>query len=234
MVTYNTVLTLPKDKIETVAKHLDKHKVKNTNQHIILCAKHDNVSFNLFKTGKLVLQGPNKEEIELEKESILSNIFNIKEKIILGFDEVGRSELTGPFVICGLLGYNEELMELRDSKKTSDIENAKQKADKQALGYMTLTLNPRFVDMLRGKEINLNKMESEFIAATKSFIDKLDLNIETIVDGQALNKDLNLKEIKFIKKADDTVPVVAAASIVAKSVRDNSKNDDKRKTWNVK
>ncbi len=232
MTTYNAVLTIPKDKINVVADYLEKYKIDNTNQHIIICAKLNKTSFSLFKSGKLVLQGPNKEEIEIEKIKILENIFDKKENLILGFDEVGRSEIEGPFVISGVLGFNEELMELRDSKKTTDIENAKDKADKNSLSNITLTLNPKLIDMLRGKNINLNKMETEFILSAKSFFEKMGIDFETIIDGQPLNSDL--KNVKFIKKADDTVPVVATASIIAKSTRDHSYNKDKKQSWNIK
>lgn len=230
--TYNAVLTIPKDRIKDVEGYLIEYKKDINNEHMILSAKKNNITFNFFKSGKLVLQGTNKQLIDKEKKTIMDKLFKEDEDLILGFDEVGRSEIEGPFVISSVLGYNKNLLELRDSKKTSKIEKSKKVADEGSLASVTLSLNPKIIDMIRGDDVTLNTIETEYIKAIKGVFTNLGLDFRTIVDGQALNN--KLRGIEYTVKADDTVPVVASASIIAKSTRDHSFNKDERKSWKVK
>ena len=53
-----------------------------------------------------------------------------------------------------------------------------------------------------------------------------------IIDGSPL-KGIESKKAEFLPKADDKVVQVAAASILAKNARDNSKDKGVRKTWKI-
>lgn len=227
----NIVLNIPKDKFNLLEEVYKKY-FSNTTQNTLFVAKKENITISLYKTGKLVLQGLNELELEFEKEKILEKVFDSNEEFILGFDEVGRSELQGPMVITGLFGQNKDLAIVRDSKKTDNIEKAKLNVDSGALGYITFVLNPNFIDYLRSKNITLNTIEEKFISNSKRVFEDLNLKFKAIVDGSALNS--NNIGVEYKIKADDLIPVVSAASIISKTIRDNSKNKDPRKTWNVK
>lgn len=227
----NLVINIPKDKFNLLEINY-KDYISKGNANTVFIAKKNNLTISLYKTGKLVLQGLKESDIEKEKEKIIGQVFDSREEFILGFDETGRSEITGPFVITGMLGENKDLAIVRDSKKTDNIEKAKARVDSGALGYVTFTLNPKLIDYLRTKGVTLNTMEETYIFKIKELFEDLNLDFKTIVDGNPLSS----KKIgaKYIPKADDLIPVVSAASIISKSFRDYSKNKDKRKTWNTK
>lgn len=227
----NLVINIPKDKFNLLEKEYENFMTK-ANQNTIFVANKNKITISLYKTGKLVLQGLLEEDLQKEKEFILSKVFDSKEELILGIDEVGRSEIQGPFVITALFGQNKDLAIVRDSKKTDNIEKAKERVDSSTLGYITFVLNPKLIDKLRAEEITLNDMETAFIQNAKKTFEELNLKFNTIVDGNALNsKNIG---VEYKPKADDLIPVVSAASIISKTIRDDSKNKDKRETWNVK
>ncbi len=227
----NLVINIPKDKFNILEQEY-KLVMSKQNQDTLFVAKNKDITISLYKTGKLVLQGLNEEDLNKEKELILSKVFDSKEELILGFDETGRSEIEGPFVITGLLGENKDLAIVRDSKKTDHLEKAKARVDSGAFGYITFVLNPQLIDRLRSGEITLNDIEERFIRNTQKTFEDLDLKFNTIVDGAQLNS--NKINVTYLPKADDLVPCVSAASIISKTIRDDSKNKDTRKTWNVK
>lgn len=231
MIFLNLVINVPKDKFNLLESEYKQFFTKG-NINNVFVAKRNNISISLYKTGKLVLQGLQESDLQKEKESILSMVFDSKETLILGFDETGRSEVIGPFVITGLLGQNKDLAIVRDSKKTDDLDKAKSRVDSGSLGYITLVLNPKLIDKLRSEEISLNNMEERFIVNAKKFFEDLQLDFKTIVDGSPLNS--KKISVEYIPKADDLVPCVSAASITSKTIRDFSKNKDKRETWNIK
>lgn len=228
----NVVINIPNDKFSFVEKYLSKEKTKNANEFVYFSAKKDGVSYSLFTTGRLVMQGNNEDTLEKEKKAILNLVYSENKDLILGFDETGRSEISGPFVICGVLGKEKNLATLRDSKKTSNISDAKKEADKGSLAQVSLALNSETVDLLRSNGISLNDMEYAFISNAKKVFDDLGLKFKTIVDGCPLNSKKASWE--YLPKADDKINTVSAASVIAKDIRDCSGNKDKRKTWNVK
>jgi len=227
----NLVINVPKDKFNLLENEYKNYFCKPV-QNTIFVAKKNDITISLYKTGKLVLQGLLEEDLQKEKETILDIVFSAKEELILGIDETGRSELIGPFVITAMFGQNKDLAIVRDSKKTEHIDKAKARVDSGALGYITFVLNPKLIDMLRSEEVTLNDIEVAFIKNAQKTFKDLDLKFKTIVDGSALNS--KKIDVEYTPKADDLIPTVSAASIISKDIRDNSKNKDKRQTWNVK
>jgi hypothetical protein len=209
----NLVINIPNDKFNLLENEYKLYLTK-ANQNTLFVAKKKDITISLYKTGKLVIQGLNDLDLELEKKAILEKVFDSKEEYILGFDETGRSELIGPMVITGLFGKNKDLAIIRDSKKTDDLNKAKMRVDSGALGYVTFVLNPNFIDLLRSNEKTLNDIEEKFIVNAKRLFEDLDLEFKSIVDGKALNsKDI---KVEYKVKADDLIPVVSAASIISK------------------
>lgn len=150
--------------------------------------------------------------------------------MISGIDEAGRGPVIGPLVVAGVLFKNDlELVKLkvRDSKKIAPnrrIELAE--IIKQiAIKYEVLAITASDIDDMR-RVITLNEIE---VNAFGKIIGKLKPDI-CYVDAADVNemrfaKDISSKlsfhpKIISKHKADDRYPVVGAASIIAKTIRD--------------
>lgn len=132
---------------------------------------------------------------------------------VVGIDEVGRGCWAGPLV-AGAVILNKPVAGLKDSKKLSKIQRATLAAiiQKQAQAIGLGWVEPAEID-----EIGLSKavklaMERALAQITMDFD-------EIIVDGN-INYFPNDLRAKAVIKADDSVPAVSAASIIAKVARD--------------
>ncbi len=181
----------------------------------------------LYNSGKLSIQGPNAAKV---KVAVLEKMGLVPE-LVIGIDEVGRGERTGPMVITGVLADTNEMRELRDSKKTTDISKKEKIASEKMLASASFTINSRMVDLARNHGKNLNQIEASAIERISEMLLELS-DAKIIVDGAPLK--VKNEKIKFLPKADDLEPVVGAASIVAKHLRNSSQDRAERKTWNVK
>ncbi|MCX6802317.1 MAG: DUF3378 domain-containing protein [Candidatus Diapherotrites archaeon] len=177
----------------------------------------------LYSSGKLVIQGAEEEKV---KEFVLSKMCQVQE-ISIGIDEVGRGEGFGPLVVAGVLGDRNRLRELRDSKKTGAIEDKKNIVSGNALAIATVEFSSEFVDMARRKGFTLDELQAK---AAKGIAFALNPSNEwpVVVDGKPLK---GCNGFEFLVKGDDLDPVVGAASVAAKSAREKSKDNGKRKTW---
>lgn len=134
--------------------------------------------------------------------------------ITVGIDEVGRGCWAGPLV-AGAVILNSPINGLKDSKKLSKKQRQKLTAEIQVqaaaigLGWV----QPSEID-----EIGLT--EAVRLAMQRA-LDQITLNYEEIIIDGNLNFLNNNSRAKAVIKADDTVPAVSAASIVAKVARDN-------------
>lgn len=153
---------------------------------------------------------------------------------ICGIDEAGRGPLIGPLVIAGVMIDKKDEAIFReigckDSKMLSgqqrellfDVIKAKAQA------YHIVTLTPKDVDnALNDEDMNLNWLEAVGMARILNEL-KPD---EAILDAPSNNIPAYVEYVKkLIKepckitaehKADETYPVVSAASILAKVTRD--------------
>ena len=188
-------------------------------------AKIGESTVTLYDSGKLVLQGKDCEKV---KEMLLEALGE-KGETILGIDETGRGELNGPFVVCGVLGTEGKLRELRDSKKTKKISEKQGTIEKNAKAIASFSFSPEFIDEAREKGITMNELQAAAVDGIAQSFRRLDKKTRVVVDGNVI------KEVKenaeFLPKADDLNPVVGAASVKAKFLRDTSANKQKRKTW---
>ena len=134
--------------------------------------------------------------------------------MVVGIDEVGRGSLAGPLVI-GIVALNEPISGLRDSKKLSKakrlsfaIEIYKQAAE-ATLGWVW----PHEIDSL-----GLTEATSLSIKRALALLKKQPDRV--ILDGN-YNYLPNHPNVETIIGADDTIPEVSAASIIAKVARDS-------------
>ena len=132
-----------------------------------------------------------------------------------GVDEAGRGSLAGPVTAAAvILGKNFKGKNLDDSKKLSQSKRLELKKliEKNALAYSVAFVSSYEID-------KNNILNSTFIAMHKSIEG---LNIEPdfiVVDGNLFKPYRDLK-YKCIVKGDKKYQNIAAASILAKTYRD--------------
>ncbi len=147
--------------------------------------------------------------------------------MICGVDEAGRGPILGPLVICALaVETDAKLVKLgvKDSKKLTPKKREELEPKIRKVAQIELREVP--AAEIDGRDCSLNKLEARMFA---ELIDRLSPEVAYLdaadVDEQnfarMVKSSLRCKpRIISEHKADDTYPVVSAASIVAKVKRD--------------
>ncbi len=151
--------------------------------------------------------------------------------MICGVDEAGKGPVMGPMVVAAVSVENAELVEnlgFKDSKLLSSQRRLKLfNLIKQNYSYEIEIINVEKIDEYRMKN-QLNLLNRK---AFEKVISKLNPNV-AYVDAADVNEERFGREIKInltnpndtdvisMHKADSMIPVVAAASIVAKQTRE--------------
>jgi len=133
---------------------------------------------------------------------------------LVGVDEVGRGCLFGPVIAAAVILDKYENLELKDSKKLSE--------KKRILICNQIRKNSKRVSIgeASAEEIDiLNIKEASLLAMKRAILGLRIENIEVLVDG--IEKPKINYPCKAIIRADDKIPEVMAASIVAKVYRDD-------------
>ncbi|MBD3238393.1 MAG: ribonuclease HII [Candidatus Moranbacteria bacterium] len=138
--------------------------------------------------------------------------------IVAGVDEAGRGPLAGPVVAgCVLLTLNQyaffQQLQAKDSKKLSESRREQLFEDLEQSFDCTVGLaSVETID-------RINILQASFLAmkrAIGALKPKPDL---LIIDGKFPIPNLSIKQY-CLEKADDKIPLVSAASIMAKVTRD--------------
>jgi len=150
--------------------------------------------------------------------------------MICGVDEAGRGPVIGPLVIAGVTFKDDSRLSelgIRDSKQLtpSRRETLAKKIKEIAEDYELLIISASDIDDMR-KVMTLNEIEvhafSKVIKKLKPdicYVDAVDVNDQRF--GRDLLLNLSIKpEIISKHKADEIYPIVGAASILAKTRRD--------------
>ncbi|MDO8624907.1 MAG: DUF3378 domain-containing protein [Candidatus Diapherotrites archaeon] len=222
------VLNFKKSEIPAVMAFLGEFEPLAADQYQLYRTKMGLCSVILFESGKLLVQGDNARAVSkriLEKAEL-------PDERVLGIDETGRGEDFGPLVVAAVLGSNSKLREVRDSKKTSDITAKRKIVEQNAEQIVALEYSAATIDELRNTGTNLNRIEGKAIDLLVDFFRQSGFSGRVVVDGSALPVASN--GIEFAPKADDSEPAVAAASIIARAVREGSKDKETRKSWKKK
>jgi ribonuclease HII len=134
--------------------------------------------------------------------------------LTIGIDEVGRGCWAGPLV-AGAVLLSKPITGLKDSKKLSKRQREQLVPDieAQAIAFGLGWVTPAEVDALGLTDAVRLAMHRALDQITADYD-------EIIIDGN-LNFMADNPKASTLIKADDTVPAVSAASILAKVARDN-------------
>ncbi len=146
-----------------------------------------------------------------------------------GVDEAGRGPVMGPLVVGAVYVEDDDILRsigVKDSKKLTPRrrEAMYDEIISAVEGYSIITLSAEEIDAKR-ERMSLNMVEMEMFAeavsrmpVTRVYVDCPDPNEEKF--GNMLSVRINNTPVTARHKADDTYPVVSAASILAKVTRD--------------
>ena len=159
--------------------------------------------------------------------------------IIIGTDEAGRGALAGPVVAAAVYLTQEQEDELlthklRDSKRLTPASREKIFAFMNEIG-VKWSAYPAGIDVIESQNI----LRASLFAMNQSICKLIKKMAKSpkciIVDGNTRIPDLPFSQWTLIK-ADDLIPVVSAASIIAKVIRDRlMKNlDEKYPVYNFR
>lgn len=148
----------------------------------------------------------------------------MKKKILIGIDEAGRGPLAGPVSVCALAVLKplpkEFRVNVKDSKQLSE--------EKREEWYKKISLAARTgyisfaVSFSSAQTIDKKGIVPAVRAAIKRALLKLAYHpkrVKILLDG-SLSAPVAYENQKTIIRGDETVPVIALASIIAKVRRD--------------
>ena len=152
--------------------------------------------------------------------------------MICGVDEAGKGPVMGPMVVAAVSVENAKLIEdkgFKDSKLlTPQRRNELFKLIKGNYRYAVEIIQPEEIDEYRRKNqlnlLNRKAFEKVIIKLNPNiaYVDAADVNEERF--GREIKSNLtndNDTDVISMHKADSKIPVVAAASIIAKQTREN-------------
>jgi ribonuclease HIII len=207
-------------------------------QYTVFMAKKKGVSCTLYESGKLTVQGKEKEALIefylepqiLQKFNYSYGNLNYDASARIGIDESGKGDFFGPLCIAGVFAEGETISEMaalgvRDSKLMDDREILRLgKEIKSHCEHYIVKINPQKYNELYAKFGNLNHLLAWGHATV---IDKLvektqcqniiidQFASEHVVETAVKRKQLKIKLTQRHKGEEDVV--VAAASILARS-----------------
>jgi len=167
----------------------------------------------------------------------------VKNILICGIDEAGRGALIGPMVIAGVTIDKKDEKRLvalgvKDSKQLTPKkrEELAEQIEKITKDIVVLRVQACKIDSYRAKKINLNRIEAmkmaeiiEMCNADRTYIDSLEQNSKKF--KQLIIFFLKKKKFDLVVEnyLDESIPIVSAASIIAKVERDSAIEEIKKK-----
>ena len=132
----------------------------------------------------------------------------------MGIDEVGRGCWAGPLV-AGAVILEKSIVGLKDSKKLS-----KQQRDKLA-AQIQIEAVAIGLGWVEPKELDAIGLTAAVGLAMQRALEHIRIDFDEIIIDGNINYFSTDNRAKAMVKADDLVPAVSAASIIAKVARDN-------------
>ena len=138
-------------------------------------------------------------------------------RLIIGIDEVGRGPLAGPVTVAAMIMPRRSLLRgIKDSKKLS--------ANQRENWFLKLKTSAYTVSSVGSKSIDTFGISVAVRRAVGRCLKKMDIEnkkVKILLDG-ALYAPRTYENQETIIKGDEKVPVIAAASIMAKVIRDRT------------
>lgn len=148
-----------------------------------------------------------------------------------GVDEAGRGPVIGPMIICGYVMREEKIgmlknLGVRDSKEMGrgEREDLFPQLIRIADEVYIEAVKPREIDRYVNMNLSLNRLEIlkfakiiKRMSADLIYIDSPSRNTKRVEEEL---RSLTGKNVIAMNRADKEIPVVSAASIIAKVVRD--------------
>ena len=206
--------------------------------HTLFAAKRQGVSLSLYTSGKLTIQGKDKDELieyYIEPEILKTFTYSHKEATLntrerIGCDEAGKGDLFGPLVVSAVHATAENILELQklgvtDSKNLNDskILNLAPKIRKLCI-HKTLALYPKKYNELYAAFNNLNSLlawcHATAIFEVVNTSGCRDVHIDKFANEAVMEKAINAKNLDIsltqqTKYESDIV--VASASVLARA-----------------
>jgi ribonuclease HIII len=210
----------------------------STPQYTLFSAKKKGISCTLYESGKLTVQGKDKDEFitfYLEPEILKAFAYSYPENQVdltphIGIDEAGKGDFFGPLCIAGVQAGDEQIKQLlqlgvRDSKRMSDktIRELSKKI-KAIYPHSIVRISPQKYNELYMRFHNLNRLLAwghataiaelfEKTGCEEVLIDQF--ASEHLVKNALQQKKLSLRLTQRPRAEEDSV--VAAASILARA-----------------
>lgn len=207
-------------------------------QYTLFSAQKKGISCTLYTSGKLMVQGKDKEEFisfYLEPEILKNFSFSYPENQIdltphMGIDEAGKGDFFGPLCIAGVQAGDDKIKELlslgvKDSKKMTDPKILSlSKKIKELFPHSIVRIFPLKYNEMYDSFHNLNRLLAwghattiadlfEKTGCANVLIDQF--ASEHLVKNALTQKKLTLNLTQRPRAEED--PVVAAASILARA-----------------
>ena len=149
--------------------------------------------------------------------------------MICGIDEAGRGPVLGPLVVCGISIKSDEALRrlgVKDSKQlTPKRREELAKEIRKIAKVEVMEISAEEID-LRRENVSLNELEAEMFAQVLQRLSPEEVFVDAAdVDEDGFGRMVQAHTTCTAKmtsrhKADETYPVVSAASIIAKVERD--------------
>lgn len=149
--------------------------------------------------------------------------------MICGVDEAGRGPVIGPLVVCGVAVESDAELRaigVRDSKKLSASRRAEMEPRIRSIARVEVVeVQAEEIDVLR-ESMTMNELEArvfatiiERLSPETAYVDAADADEAEL--GRMVQAQLRCGALMHSRhRADETFPVVSAASVVAKVARD--------------
>ncbi len=238
------VLELNRKQMDICKDKYRDYLVKNNNQYIYFTVKKDGTTVNAYKSGKVVFQGKNYNDLYQD----ICKIVNVKVCICpstanrapiisnsIGSDEVGTGDLFGPIVVCAFYSKKDDyntLKELgvKDSKAMNDdqILSIANKLKDNYIYEIVVCSNQKYNEYINlGYNMNKIKALLHNHVITKLIANNKDLVIDDVIMDQFTTpksyfgyfegRENVYKDIKFYTKGESISINIAAASIMARA-----------------
>ncbi|MDO5667296.1 MAG: ribonuclease HII [Alcaligenaceae bacterium] len=149
----------------------------------------------------------------------------LDDNLIVGIDEAGRGPLAGSvFAAAVILDPHNPIEGLMDSKKLSEKKRdyLAQLIKERSLAWFIASASVEEID-------SINILEATMLAMTRAWQGISTTHAKILIDGNQIPKRMRVElpdnllrghQVEAIIKGDDSVPAIAAASILAKTTRD--------------